>query len=74
MHLDGNNLYGWAMSQKLPVNGFKWVEKLSKFNERIIESYNENSDIDVEVDIESIRKIYLRIEDKEKYVVHIRSL
>ena len=74
MHLDGNNLYGWAMSQKLPVNGFKWVEKLSKFNERIIENYNENSDIDVEVDIESMRKIYLRIEDKEKYVVHIRSL
>ena len=25
-HLDANNLYGWAMSQKLPVNNFKWVE------------------------------------------------
>ena len=22
-HLDANNLYGWAMSQKLPVDGFK---------------------------------------------------
>ena len=30
------NLYGWAMSQKLPVNGFEWVEKLSKFNEDFI--------------------------------------
>ena len=26
MYLDASNLYGWAMSQKLPVNGFKWVE------------------------------------------------
>ena len=36
-----NNLYGWAISQKLPVNGFKWVEDLSEFNEDFIESYNE---------------------------------
>ena len=24
LYLDANNLYGWAMSQKLPVDGFKW--------------------------------------------------
>ena len=23
---DGNNLYGWEMSQKLPVNKFEWIE------------------------------------------------
>ena len=32
------------MSQKLPVNGFKWVKKLPKFVERFIKNYYENSD------------------------------
>ena len=45
MYLDVNNLYGWVMSQKLPLNGFKWVKKLSKFNEIFIRNYNENGDI-----------------------------
>ena len=31
-----NKLYGWAMPQKLPVNGFKWFEDRSEFK-----SYNE---------------------------------
>jgi hypothetical protein len=26
-YLDANNLYGWAMSQALPVDGFRWLEK-----------------------------------------------
>ena len=44
--LDANNLYGWAMSQKLPVDGFRWVKEndLSNFNEKFIKSYNEKSD------------------------------
>ena len=37
-YLDANNLYGWAMSQKLPVNGFKWVKNLSKFNEDFVKT------------------------------------
>ena len=40
-YLDANNLYGWKMSQKLPVKGFKWVKKLSKFNEDFIIKYDE---------------------------------
>ena len=42
-YLDANNLFGWAMSQKLPVNNFKWVEDASKINEKFIENYYENS-------------------------------
>ena len=42
MYLDANNLYGCAMSQKRPVDGFKWVKDLSKFNESFIKNYDEN--------------------------------
>ena len=31
------------MSQKLPVNNFKWVEDTSKINEKFIKNYYENS-------------------------------
>ena len=32
-YLDANNLYGWAMSQKLPGRDFKWVKNVSRINE-----------------------------------------
>ena len=41
LYLDANSLYGWGMSQKLPVNDFKWIKKLSKFNEDFIKNYDE---------------------------------
>ena len=45
-HLDANSLYGWAMSQKLPANGFKWVNyDQSRLNEDFMKNYNENSDM-----------------------------
>ena len=99
-YLDTNNLYGWALSQKLPVNGFKWVKqkKLSEFNEDFIKNYDENSKkgyfLEVDIDypkelfslhkdlsflperkkIEKVEKFICSIEEKEKYVIHIRAL
>ena len=32
VHLDVSNLYEWAISQKLPVNGFKWKANISMFD------------------------------------------
>ena len=40
---DANNWYTRVMSQKPPVNEFKWVEEASKFKIDLIESYNEKS-------------------------------
>ena len=42
---DYNNLYGKAMSQKLPVDGFEWVEDISKTDGDFIKNYDENSDV-----------------------------
>ena len=48
------------MSQKLPVNGFKWVEETPQVNEDFIESYNEENDggYFLEVDVQYPEKLH----------------
>ena len=41
---DVNHLYGWAMSQKLPVDGFESAEDTSQFNEDFLKISNEEND------------------------------
>ena len=59
-YLDANNLYGWPMSQKLPVNNFKWVEDMSRTNEEFVKNYNENSSKGyiLEVDVKYPKKVH----------------
>ena len=39
-YLDANNQYGWSMCEKMPIDGFKWIEKddLLKFTEEFIKN------------------------------------
>ena len=53
MYVDANNLYGWAMSQKLPVHSFKWMtnkEIENIFNNQIVQVWEKTPCI-LEVDL-----------------------
>ena len=59
-YLDANNLYGWAMSQKLPVSGFKWKKNITKFTEEFIKNYDQDSNKGyiLEVDVKYPKKLH----------------
>ena len=85
-YLDANNLHGWSMYQKLPVNGFKWVN--DEINEEFIKKYDENSDKGyiLEVDVTYPRKLHnlhsdlpflpkrMKIDQCKKLVCNLRNL
>ena len=53
MYVDANNLYGWAMSEKLPVHSFKWMsnkEIENLFNNQIVQVWEKTPCI-LEVDL-----------------------
>ena len=53
-------VYEWAMSQKLSVDGFKWVEDLSQFKKDFIKNDDENNDTGyfLEVDVEYPKNLF----------------
>ena len=113
-YLDANNLYGWAMSQPLPISEFKWEDNLDDI---ILEDYVDGPrglvlEVDLEypqdlhdlhngyplapegVEVEDaqlseytktlkekfniksghVRKLVTSLNEKKKYVVHVRNL
>ena len=45
IYIDANNLYGLTMIQKLPVDGFEWVQYPSTIDEDFIKNYDEDNDV-----------------------------
>ena len=60
IYVDANNLYGYAMSKQLPVDGFEWVEDLSVIDEYFIKNYDEDSNVRyfIEADVKYPKELH----------------
>ena len=80
-YLDANNLYGWAMSQALPVHGFRWLEK-EEFEHLNINSVSDDSedgyilevDIDYPLELHDLHNEYPLSPVKMKVTENMLSL
>ena len=87
-YLDAKNLYGAAMSEKLPINEFKWVNGISGINEKFVKNYNKkNSEkgyiLEIDVDYSSkLHKLHsdmpflperMKIDKTQKLVCNLRD-
>ena len=59
MYLDANILYGWAMSQYLPIGGFRWLTE-KEINKIDLVKYKEDSKkgVILEVDLEYPQELH----------------
>ena len=88
-YLDANNLYGWAMSQPLPTHGFRWMtdselEEWTKhpcilevdleYPQNLHDLHNEYPLAPESLLISNVNKLIPNLKDKEKYVLHYKSL
>jgi hypothetical protein len=88
-YLDANNLYGWEMSQPLPIKDFKWMNdnELEKWTEHScilevnLEYPDELHDLHSEyplaperIMVNNTKKLIPNLNNREKYVLHHTSL
>ena len=88
-YLDANNLYGWAMSQKLPIGNFRWmtVKQLDKWFEYPCilevdleypqELHDLHDDYPLAPErlmVDKVEKLIPNLNNKEKYVIHHETL
>ncbi|XP_072048611.1 uncharacterized protein [Amphiura filiformis] len=85
VYIDANNLYGWAMSQPLPVGNFEWMSSKELDNWREIpctlevdleypkELHDLHNDFPLAPErliVNKVEKLIPNLNDKEKYVIH----
>ena len=89
-YLDANNLYGLAMSIKLPTHGFKWMNKHElnvwekvpsilevdlHYPKRLHDTHNDYPLAPESVECDrKIKKIIPTLRDKTRYVLHYQTL
>ena len=89
VYLDANNLYGWAMSQKLPHANFKWMSKQEldewryiacileveiEYPEELHDLHNDYPLAPERLMMNGVEKLIPNLNDKERYVVHHETL
>ena len=88
-YLDANNLYGAAMSMKLPTSGFKWMndkelsvwEKIPCILEVDLEYPKELHDLHNDyplaperINCGKVEKVIPNLRNKKKYIIHYKNL
>ena len=90
MYLDANNLYGWAMSQPLPVDGFEWIVESElqnwdnlggcilevdlEYPKDFHDAHNEYPLAPESLKINQVNKLIPNLQDKTKYILHYKNL
>ena len=57
-YLDANGLYAWAMSQKLPTHGFKWIDVDKTSVMKLLEKKDTNQGYIFEVDLDYPKSLW----------------
>jgi len=88
-YLDANNLYGWAMSQPLPVSDFKWMKEKDldnwkelgcilavdlEYPKELHDLHNDYPLAPERITVNKVEKLIPNLEDKKKYILHCKNL
>ncbi|XP_022784021.1 uncharacterized protein LOC111324675 [Stylophora pistillata] len=90
IYLDANNLYGWAMSKRLPTGGFEWVDEkdfekwknfpcilevdLKGVKEELHDHFNDYPPAPENLLIGKVHKLTCTLNEKKKYIIHHKTL